>query len=294
LFERFNFYDVYAYLLPGAVLIGLVLVPGMIVEGALPEMNVGIVLASAVLAYVLGHLVHPVAKGLFGAGPEAQKFLADDSKLSGVWARQKVRKILSERFGLDVSAKDPARDAFHICRAVVAQAHAARSLEQWQGLYAAMRNCAAAFVLSASCGLGCTLSLLAWRLRIPRFWTGAVGFLVEVALLAWVTGLSPQMPELREKLRKTATRWCLVAGMALAAFGFLHAARDRISTFHLVALAGTVAILFASHRVLVRRSEEFWEAFARELFMSFIVVENPPPSAVGGGRSPEHPPRTPR
>jgi hypothetical protein len=64
--ERFNFYDVYAYLIPGLVLMGLAWLPYMVLGAPLPEGAVSEALVVVATAYVVGHVLHTFAKDLWG------------------------------------------------------------------------------------------------------------------------------------------------------------------------------------------------------------------------------------
>jgi hypothetical protein len=75
--ERFNFFDIYAYLLPGAAFLGLMWLPFGIVGGKWPSADLSSALFSLVAAYIVGHvLYHPAeaalttkGKGWYPAGP---------------------------------------------------------------------------------------------------------------------------------------------------------------------------------------------------------------------------------
>ncbi len=59
--EKFNFYDIYGYLLPGVVLLLLLWVPFGVVLGKWPQPEIWSALLMLVLAYVVGHLIQTFA-----------------------------------------------------------------------------------------------------------------------------------------------------------------------------------------------------------------------------------------
>src|SRR5437016_14080920 len=66
--ERFNFYDVYGYLIPGFVLLGLIWLPIRIVTGEAPSLDFGDALSGLLGAYVLGHVLSTVTALAFPSG----------------------------------------------------------------------------------------------------------------------------------------------------------------------------------------------------------------------------------
>jgi hypothetical protein len=63
--ERFNFYDIYGYLLPGAVLLSLGWLPVGIVTGEWPPAEIELALIGGIVSYLLGHLLHIADRYLF-------------------------------------------------------------------------------------------------------------------------------------------------------------------------------------------------------------------------------------
>jgi hypothetical protein len=63
--DRFNFYDVYGYLLPGLALVALLGLPGVMIAGNLPSSELVSALAAVAAAYVIGQLAHAFARAFF-------------------------------------------------------------------------------------------------------------------------------------------------------------------------------------------------------------------------------------
>ena len=76
--DRFNFYDIYGYLLPGLVLSALLGLPLALIAGKLPPAELGSALAAVVLGYVVGQIGHAFARRVFS---EERPFAAQVARL---------------------------------------------------------------------------------------------------------------------------------------------------------------------------------------------------------------------
>lgn len=161
--DRFNFFDIYAYLLPGAVAIALAWLPYVLLGADLPSGAVSGALALIGAAYVAGHALQTLAKDLWSSKvvwldgkreyPTHALLDASDSTLS-----PKVKSGLTEHlrdvFKIDVSAGSSAEqriardEAFRLCRTLVKRDRGASYAEQFQGLYNLMRGCATALLFA--------------------------------------------------------------------------------------------------------------------------------------------------
>src|SRR5205823_408025 len=65
--ERFNFFDVYGYLLPGAFLLALLWLPFGLVLGKWPPATWGSAVLALAAAYIAGHLLRNVAEAAFSS-----------------------------------------------------------------------------------------------------------------------------------------------------------------------------------------------------------------------------------
>ena len=66
--DRFNFFDIYAYLLPGVAFLGLMWLPFGIVGGSWPSADLSSALFSLVAAYIVGHVLYYPAKAALPTG----------------------------------------------------------------------------------------------------------------------------------------------------------------------------------------------------------------------------------
>jgi len=66
--EKFNFYDLYAYFLPGVILLALMIIPFALTVPFPSSIQSGVF--ALVLSYVFGYLVQSIARDLFPSKEE--------------------------------------------------------------------------------------------------------------------------------------------------------------------------------------------------------------------------------
>ncbi len=178
--EKFNFYDLYAYFLPGVILLALMLVPFALIALTVPfssSFQSGIF--ALVLSYVFGYLVQSVARVLFpskvrkeGKERYPSQILLDtnDERLSSDF-KTMIGKLIKQQFGLEVikdgdaATIDRARnDAFRLCRTYLLQESKKSYAEQFEGMYAFFRGASTACLL----GLPAYMSVAVNALFGPR------------------------------------------------------------------------------------------------------------------------------
>jgi hypothetical protein len=164
--ERFNFYDVYGYLLPGAALCALVWLPLGVLAGAWPTADWTSAVAAVVVSYFVGFVVQALAGELvpsrFRYGTElklpSDDALADTSKLISKSVRAGITADLLAKFGINSRNETERRDAFFVCRAALIQRKTASYAEQFQALYALTRG----LIVSSGLAFG---YYVGWALR---------------------------------------------------------------------------------------------------------------------------------
>lgn len=193
--ERLNFYDIYGYLLPGLVWLGLMWLPAGIIMRQWPSAEFSSAVAALVVGYVAGHLLQGVALGALPSKRyDNKRVLRDpsdillddpdtlssgdiDRRLAPETKHRVLRKIGSE-FGMDVSGRElrntqglsgeetirllrkRRQDAFLLCRRILVQKGAASYAEQFEGMYALMRGVAAASFLAGAFYFGWAAALV--------------------------------------------------------------------------------------------------------------------------------------
>jgi hypothetical protein len=160
--ERFNFYDVYGYFIPGAFLIGVLWLPHALVWRSIPSTDVSAAVAMIVAAYITGHILQIVAAKVVPSSITAggatrapsDRLLDDDNSRFSSDFKQQLRTAIQSRFGIDVSDQKNRGTAFFLCRDSVIASKTASYVEQFEGMYALMRGIAVAAAVGAAYDIG--------------------------------------------------------------------------------------------------------------------------------------------
>ncbi|HEX3671200.1 MAG TPA: hypothetical protein VHT92_05790 [Candidatus Cybelea sp.] len=196
--ERFNFYDVYGYLIPGGVTMLVVVLP-LVLTGRieLPTGEWPLLIVGVLVAYLIGHLLQTMASTAIASStnvaherwksPSALLVGSQDSSLT-VEVKERLESLVRSWFGLeiapsqvgDVALGNVRQDAFDLARRVVVKS--ANYAEQYEGLYAMMRGLTAALWIGAAYMAGWTLALwytlTAYRAAGIVFTLSLIGFAV--------------------------------------------------------------------------------------------------------------------
>jgi hypothetical protein len=173
--KNFNFYDIYGYLIPGLVVLGVFWLPFGLTTGAWPAQEWSSALIVVVLAYVVGHVLqtftHTALPDRFDGRFPSDKLLdAEDKRFTDEFKEVLCRKI-SRVFGLEAEyepdetskkgkgamMRDGERGrgiAFFLCRSAIMQCRAGGYAEQAQGMYVLTRGLSAALALGAALHFG--------------------------------------------------------------------------------------------------------------------------------------------
>lgn len=197
--DKFNFYDVYGYFLPGAVFLAVLWIPFGLVKKAWPSSDWSSAIIAAALAYILGHLIQSVATNAIPSsevkGPTGKNrypseiYLDPTDKELPEPAKGKIARLMDAQFGLDLQVDrsgdetiDKVRNnAFLLARQMLIQGKAASYAEQFQGMYALTRGLVSVFALSFAYWLG-------WAAAAVRNTSlvNAVVIIIAVALLVLI------------------------------------------------------------------------------------------------------------
>ena len=164
--EQLTYYDIFGYLLPGAVVVAAALVAA----GALfTDVNIafgrqsvteGLAegIAFALSAYIVGHLVQVPGRTLvqrwmrrckWGGEDPSHLFLKPEDEHFCQQFKMGLRNILAEKF--DVPRDGYEDEAFDTCRTYLTQRNIRRRVEPLYGLYAFSRGLFVAAPLAAAC-----------------------------------------------------------------------------------------------------------------------------------------------
>ncbi len=273
--EKFNFYDVYGYFLPGFALLAVIWLPSGLIQQYWPVTALASALIVIPLAYLAGHLLQSLAvtalpskaKQSDGTSRHPSDFLLDSANYSfSVKFKEELANDVSALFHLDLgidntSSREVSRarsDAFFLCRSTLIQAKSASYSEQFEGLYGLMRG------LALACGLGCCYHV-GWALASLNWdWARKVAMVaIGVELLAIIVGSA---------LRKSwAAMWTLaLIGAVLILIGYL-LGYGRVTSEGAIKLGAiAVANLFMTLRFW-HAYRSFAEHFAKAIYRDFYA-----------------------
>ncbi len=297
--EKFNFYDIYGYLLPGAVALLLFWLPIGIKQHKLPSGDWTSALLGAAIAYVSGILLQTFADKVLRStaakgqdGDQAydrfpsQQLLDAGGPLSTT-VKTGVADAVQEKFGIKkedlavdntpTKAQDAHRnDAFFLARHFLVAAKEASYVEQYEGMYALTRGLAAALGLAGIYYFGWALSFLGGR------WTSTVCYLV--VSLGVVLALFTTVALILRKTHGSGLEWQAAVGLLLAALGLgFGMGRHYEDTARLAALLllCALAAFLASLRAY-RFYKEFTVTFAVTVWRDFFVSGKKKPDTPSG------------
>jgi hypothetical protein len=198
--EKFNFYDIYGYLIPGLVLIGLAWIPMGLLWGQWPKPEIGSAILLLLLAYILGHLIQGLSYDILPSTmtdsegheryPSNVLLDATDKSLDQE-TKKRIRSLSAKHFDIHLDARDAdlrrAAVFFQARSALLKQKgeKGAAYWEQFEGLYAMARNTSLAMGMGAFYMFGWALALAG---HFDRFYTLESLFALALVLIP-LTGL---------------------------------------------------------------------------------------------------------
>lgn len=171
--ERFNFYDVYGYLIPGIVLVLCVGLP-FLLSDRLPELNEwSVLLVGVVVAYLAGHIIQTMATTAMPSSRDPERrawqyysatILNPESSDLSATTKDRLQESVESWFGLNLAIGRPSdetigadrQDAFLLARRVVNAA--SNYSEQFEGIYVMMRGITVALWLGVALTIGWALA----------------------------------------------------------------------------------------------------------------------------------------
>lgn len=297
--EKFNFYDIYGYLLPGAAVLLLFWLPIGIKQHKLPTGDWTSALLGAAIAYVTGILLQTFADKVLRStaakdqeGDQtydrfpSQQLLDSGGPLSTT-IKTGVADAVEDKFGIKkgdlavdhtpTKAQDAHRnDAFLLARHFLVATKEASYVEQYEGMYALTRGLAAALGLAGIYYIGWTFSFLGGH------WTSTVCYLA--ICLGVVLALFTTVALILRKTHGFGLEWLAASGLLLAAlalgFGMGHHYEDTGRLPALLLLCSLAAFL-ASVRAY-RFYKEFTVTFAVTVWRDFFVAGRKKPDPPAG------------
>lgn len=285
--ERFNFYDVYGYLLPGLAVLGLVWLPFGVISHSWPQNELLSAVVVLAFGYVLGHVLQNVAANAVpstfadsrGRQRRPSDLLLDKEDTyftDGI--KQRIRETATAQFSVDLSAGADGDEqlsrsrnhAFLMARQMLIREQIVAYAEQFEGLYAMMRGLAMACVLGAC-------YLFSWSLAIFKcrsgWWLAALLLATSLVLLG-ITGMLRNRRSLEDPKRYTIDKTTLAgaAGAAAGAAYLLGFYRVTDMSYSKVfSLLGIICLLLAQRFYLAYRAFAF--EFARVIWRHFAAQQ---------------------
>ena len=163
--EKFNFYDVYGYFVPGAAFLALFWIPFGVVKHNWLSSTWTEAIIAAVVSYILGHLLQSLATNAIPSGEDrypSEIYLDSDDKQLPDNSKKQIQDLIKKQFNLELQVEKKGDDtideirhnAFLLARQVLIQGEAASYAEQSQGMYALTRGLVSVFALSFAYWLG--------------------------------------------------------------------------------------------------------------------------------------------
>lgn len=206
--KQFNFYDIYGYLLPGILLLGLFWLPIGVLTQTWPSQDISNAMFMVVLAYIVGHLLQTIAISVVPstvADSNKRQRVPSDLILDQSHAKlgkdfkkrlsKQVRKlfVLNLEIAQDGDGEDEIsrnrQSAFFQARSYLIAKKSAHYAEQFEGIYGMMRGLGCAFCAGAAYLVGWALSIhgggaQAWK-WISILVCAAIAFALIFAIAAF-------------------------------------------------------------------------------------------------------------
>jgi hypothetical protein len=286
--ERFNFYDIYGYLLPGATLLGLLWLPFGIINGSWPAAQLSATVFILGFSYVIGHVLQTIATVSVPSKikdpngkmrmPSDRMLDPDDTNLAAKVKSQLERHVKAE-FEIDLDPIHTATgsdeislkrtDAFFLCRALLIRQKIANYTEQFEGLYAMLRGLSMAFGIGAVylAGWGCS----SFTLKCAK----AVA--LAITLISCTGVLTKSLIAAFGRKKASADFWLLVFLLASAfGLGMRFGVARSAGANHLSEMwFGALASLIASVRYYTGY-REFAMHFAKGVWRDFVSFKSQP------------------
>jgi hypothetical protein len=286
--EKFNFYDIYGYFLPGAAFLAILWTPFGLVKDAWPSGDLSSALIAAAIAYILGHLLQNIVTNAIpsqrtkGKNRFPSDYFLDptDSELPQE-AKDKIATFIT-KFGLDLEVNkegnqpdktghttiDKVRNnAFLLARQVLIQGKAVSYAEQFQGMYSVTRGLFAVFALACAYWLG-------WSVAAARnSWTVRIAIIVLALAVLVLINVSIASGKISDRDVKHKVELAYASGLLIVflAVGYLAGSHSKVTWLHAAILAFLAACaLLASLRF--RSAYDFFAArFASTVWRDYLA-----------------------
>ena len=295
--ERFNFYDIYGYVIPGFTLLGVLWLPLGIAVGKLPDLGFADALGGLLIAYIIGLVLSSLTALAFPSGKSvsggATRLPSDELLDRTINAKHLsfvvlLEEKIKETFQVDLTQTLPETElltlrqhAFLLCRDRLVLEDKGAYAEQFEGMYSMMRGISGASLIGAYYLLGWLFAGVQHQVELREDWTYGLRMLVAVAGLVVATvdfWLSRSSPPNSAKKHWSKIVLCLSAlGMGYA--GFLMGQRHlSVATRPTLLTALIAAMIFLTGRCYVSY-QYFARTFAYTVLRHFLALPPHPKRA---------------
>lgn len=279
--ERFNFYDIYGYLIPGAVTIIIYSLPfvflGTFDLSSWPLLAIGIL-----AAYIVGHLLQSMASTAMPSSRKAERefwrapsatILNASDKTFTPSLKANIEVAVRNWFNLEVQVSKDVdetvgrvrQDAFFQARLIATESSSYP--EQFQGLYTMMRG------LTVACWFG-SIYMTGWAAALWWTWL-SVQIAVEVlgvTLLAALVFSICQVWEMPPRDRESSNRISLVMfGLASAGCGYTFGIGRVLSPPLMLGFVAIAALYLAASFRFLNAYWYFAVEFAKAVWRNFAT-----------------------
>ena len=280
--EKFNFYDIYGYFLPGLSLLGILWLPFGLVKRSWPAKDWGSAIIVLALAYVLGQFLQTFgATALKSKIAPNNRFPSDAALDAGSMPetmRTKIAEIFQRRFGMDLRVDQPAskeidamrNHAFFLARSVLNREKTGSYAEQYQGMYALTRGLVVALVWGVAYWVGWAASI--YRTRSAALWA-AFGIIMTLSLLASLTlWLSQESITKTQRWRMERVSLFALMPLALLTVGYIVGLRYGLTLRDCSVLLLASAAGFAACVRFYSAHKTFAWSFATAVWRDFLAL----------------------
>lgn len=279
--EKFNFYDIYGYLLPGLLLLGLCWLPFGMEGKGWPNQELSKALFLLFAGYIAGHLLQSYAlivipskvRDSEGLLRNPSSILLDDgSKFDGEF-RVLLANGIREEFGLEVLGTNGQQNrdvAIMQARAYLIRKKAANYVEQFEGLYGMLRGLGCAFFLGAAYLLGWILSFH-WNFECLGF--GIWLLLIVTCAGALVLGILAYLLRAKPKVEMLLDRWgaAVILALAVALGYFLGTWKPAPREMEFFMCTAIPVAVLAGFRCM-RGYRKYAQKFAETIWIDFLAL----------------------
>jgi hypothetical protein len=287
--EKFNFYDIYGYFLPGLAFLAILWVPFGLVQEKWPSSDWSSALIAAAIAYFLGHLLQNVVTNAIPSQRAKGKnrfpsdyFLDPEDPELPQEVKTKIAAFILSKFGLDLEVDkdgnqqdksnkttiDKVRNnAFLLARQVLIQGKAVSYAEQFQGMYSVTRGLFAVFALASVYWLGWSGAAArnSWTVRIA-----VVMLALAVLALINISVVSAKISD-RHVKRKVEITYALGLLVVFLLLGYLAGAHSHVTILY-AALLGFLSACALLACLRFRSAYDFFAArFASTVWRDYLA-----------------------